>query len=220
MAQKDKYPTLMESVLDRIRQDIITCTLAPGEVIKDNELVSRYGVSTSPIREALVQLAMESLVEILPNKMKRVTPLDPKSVQDFMAVHKVLAFTGFAWGAPHVRASELKIMSTAYSEMEQAYQRGDHPTFAAKVREFLDPVFRASGNIEMRKRVKSSAHWLERLTIAAGASVDSTIASGCRDMLSSFWRNDFTAAIFSFREMTEEYEKQVLGADFSRFSST
>ncbi len=65
-------PTRRDAVVERLRNEIITGALRPGEVLKDAELASRLGLSITPVREALAQLAAEGLIDMPPNRPKRV----------------------------------------------------------------------------------------------------------------------------------------------------
>ena len=64
--------TLAESVYERIRRDIITNQLKPGEKIDIRELSARYEASETPIRLALNRLASENIIEHFPRQGMRV----------------------------------------------------------------------------------------------------------------------------------------------------
>lgn len=68
--------TLAESVYERIRRDIITNQLKPGEKINIRELSTRYEASETPIRLALNRLASESIIEHFPRQGMRVKSLN------------------------------------------------------------------------------------------------------------------------------------------------
>lgn len=72
--------SLIEVALQQMKKSIICCDLAPGEKLKVAELSKSYGLSSSPIREALNRLAQEGIVEASENKGFRVAGL---SVADF-----------------------------------------------------------------------------------------------------------------------------------------
>ena len=55
--------TRREAVVQRLRQEIASGVLAPGTLLKDAELAARLGVSITPVREAITQLAAEGLVD-------------------------------------------------------------------------------------------------------------------------------------------------------------
>lgn len=204
-----------------MRGDIVSLALKPGEVIKDNELAERYGVSTSPIREALTQLVLENLVEVLPNKRKRVTPLDASSVRDYFGVHKILIYHGFAWGAPNITADGLRIMKSAYERMERACLLKEYDPFNRLIRVFLDPVYRASGNREILKRIIQSSPWMERIDFINRhheEEYEYKRAYSSR-IYHSLMAGDFSQAILHQRELTEEYERNLYRIDFSAYSA-
>lgn len=68
--------TLAESVYERIRRDIITNQLKPGEKINIRELSARYEASETPIRLALNRLASENIIEHFPRHGMRVKSLN------------------------------------------------------------------------------------------------------------------------------------------------
>ena len=63
-------------VYDVIRDEIIDLALAPGSPIDEIQLAERFGMSRTPIREALVRLAGEGLVTTLPNRSSIVSNID------------------------------------------------------------------------------------------------------------------------------------------------
>nr|WP_200978959.1 GntR family transcriptional regulator [Pseudomonas cichorii] len=75
--------SLIEVALQQMKKSIICCELAPGEKLKVAELSQNYGLSSSPIREALNRLAQEGIVEASENKGFRVARL---SVEDFQQI--------------------------------------------------------------------------------------------------------------------------------------
>jgi DNA-binding GntR family transcriptional regulator len=71
-------------VYSRLRQDILRTTLPPGAPLDEIGLSERFGLSRSPIREALVRLSSEGLVQILPNRSTIVTPIDIQGIPEFL----------------------------------------------------------------------------------------------------------------------------------------
>jgi DNA-binding GntR family transcriptional regulator len=68
---------IRDEVFLRLLDAIVDGDLLPGEQLYDAEIEKWVGVSRTPVREALNQLAGMGLVEILPQKRTRVTPIDP-----------------------------------------------------------------------------------------------------------------------------------------------
>ena len=68
--------TAKERVLQTLAQWLVDGTLEPGERLYDEQLSRYFQVSRTPVREALQVLAEKGLVEILPGRGTRVTPID------------------------------------------------------------------------------------------------------------------------------------------------
>lgn len=79
---KIQHRSLYLDVADRVRELIERGDLAPGERISEKQLCERFGVSRTPLREALKVLASEGLLELLPNRGARVVRLTLKMVKD------------------------------------------------------------------------------------------------------------------------------------------
>jgi DNA-binding GntR family transcriptional regulator len=67
-----------------LRQEILRMKLAPGAALDEVSLSERFGLSRSPIREALARLSSERLVVILPSRSTIVTPIDFEGMPHFL----------------------------------------------------------------------------------------------------------------------------------------
>jgi len=81
---------LRENIYDRLRSDILICQLSPGDDIREQELAERYGVSRQPVREALLRLAREHLVTVLPRQGYQVNPISISDARDLLRVRLAL----------------------------------------------------------------------------------------------------------------------------------
>ena len=75
-----------DDVVSGIRDMIIEGELTPGPRISERALCDRFGVSRTPLREALKVLASEGLVELTPNRGARVIPLTEQDAEDMFEV--------------------------------------------------------------------------------------------------------------------------------------
>ncbi len=66
----------MRAVYDMLKRDILEMALRPSEPLDETRLSERFGMSRTPVREALVRLAAEGLVQTLPNRNTIVAPID------------------------------------------------------------------------------------------------------------------------------------------------
>jgi len=96
-ATADKAPTLNVSALAQMRADIIACRLMPNERLRVETLRERYGMGTSPIREALMRLEAEGLVELEQNKGFRVAEVSQDNLLDLMRTRIEIETVALRW---------------------------------------------------------------------------------------------------------------------------
>jgi DNA-binding GntR family transcriptional regulator len=89
-SEPTEHQLLRDTVRDKIHAAIMDGTLEPGERLNDDELIAWLGVSRTPIREALSQLARAGLIEMAPNRYTRVTTPDANEVVEALQTLGVL----------------------------------------------------------------------------------------------------------------------------------
>jgi len=90
-------PTFNAEVFRRIRADIVACRLMPDERLRIEALRERYGFGGSPIREALMRLQAEGLVELEQNKGFRVSRVSRESLLDLMRTRIEIEAIALSW---------------------------------------------------------------------------------------------------------------------------
>jgi len=83
-------PSLVETVTGRLRDDILSGELAPGDRIVEEQLTRRFGISRAPLREALRLLGQQGLVEHLPRRGVRVATLSEPEVDELFELRDML----------------------------------------------------------------------------------------------------------------------------------
>ncbi|GAA2278120.1 GntR family transcriptional regulator [Streptomyces ruber] len=82
MAQSNGRRTSRRDIYLKLRQMVLTLELAPGAALSENELAASLGVSRTPVRESLIMLAQEGLVQVFPKIGSFVSRVDPAQVAD------------------------------------------------------------------------------------------------------------------------------------------
>uniref|UniRef100_UPI003C7E5390 GntR family transcriptional regulator n=1 Tax=Streptomyces sp. rh45 TaxID=3028726 RepID=UPI003C7E5390 len=77
-------------ILDALRAALVGGELAPGEVYSAPALGTRFGVSATPVREAMQQLAVEGAVEVVPNRGFRVSTRGPRELAELAEVRALI----------------------------------------------------------------------------------------------------------------------------------
>ena len=128
-------------------------TLPSGTLIKDAEVAARLGVSITPVREAIVQLAAEGLIDIAPNRTRRVTHMTQKNALELIDVMGVLACAGVEWGVDNLTETHLHRMRERLDEFSAALRRDDVTAAGAAGADFSTIMIMASGNRELQTHV-------------------------------------------------------------------
>ena len=102
------YRTLRENIADIIRKRIIYQELEPGQKIVEQDLAKEFKTSRATIREALRQLELEGLVNIIPNKGAYVTGISDKDVHDIYMIRSMLEGLCVRWATEHITQEQLE----------------------------------------------------------------------------------------------------------------
>jgi len=82
MAAAPRQRTNRRRVYETLRRKLLTLELPPGAALSENELAAAWGVSRTPVREGLILLAEEGLVQVFPQVGSFVSRVDPDQVAD------------------------------------------------------------------------------------------------------------------------------------------
>lgn len=118
-------PLLREEVEARLRAAIVDGTLEPGEQVRDVDIAQWLGVSRTPVREALLELARAGLVHTLPGRATIVSPIEPRAVcaaRDVVAaMHRLAALAA----VPRLSEDDIARMRAANRLFTSAHRSGD-----------------------------------------------------------------------------------------------
>lgn len=202
--------TRKEAVLRRLREEIVDGTLPAGTVIKDAEVAARLGVSITPIREAIAQLAAEGLVGVAPNRTRHVTHVTRKSALELIDVVGLLACAGVEWGLANLTASHRERMRTRLAEFVDNLARGDVTAAAAAGADFSTIAISASGNSELQVHVDLVvARTLRLFALTADSDVWHIWIDGYGEMLARLDADDRAGAVERHRQIYRDYRARV-----------
>src|SRR3954452_13217590 len=123
-------------VLDALRTALVTGELKPGEVYSAPALGERFGVSATPVREAMQQLALEGAVEVVPNRGFRVVERGTRELAELAEVRSLIevpVMLRLARTVPSARWAELRPLAEATA---RAASSGCRATYAESDRAF------------------------------------------------------------------------------------
>ncbi|MFF9339857.1 MULTISPECIES: GntR family transcriptional regulator [unclassified Streptomyces] len=136
-------------ILDALRTALVAGELRPGEVYSAPVLGERFGVSATPVREAMQRLAVEGAVEVVPNRGFRVvvrTPRELAELAEVRALIEVPVMLRLARTVPAGRWAALRPLAEATGA---AAARGDRAHYAETDRAFHRAVLALAGNEQL-----------------------------------------------------------------------
>jgi DNA-binding GntR family transcriptional regulator len=133
-------------VYDLLRDEILSLTLPPGSPIDEVQLAERFSMSRTPIREALVRLAGEGLVDTLPNRSTIVSNIDFLNLHTFFDAITLMYRVTTRLAAQYHRAEDLTIIRAHQAEFAAAVAAQDARAMIATNRAFHSAIAEAGRN--------------------------------------------------------------------------
>lgn len=81
-------------VYEMVRRDILSCAIVPGAELREADLAERFGVSKSPVRDAMQKLELEGLIVIEPRRGHRVRQVSVSDAADMLELRLILETAG------------------------------------------------------------------------------------------------------------------------------
>ncbi|HWD05603.1 MAG TPA: GntR family transcriptional regulator [Amycolatopsis sp.] len=164
-------PLLRDEAYDRIRRAVIDGTLAPGTPLRDAELAEELGLSRAPVRQALLRLAQDGLVESKPQSYTRVAAIESDDVRDAVQLVRALHEFAVRHALPRLGADDLAAMRAANKRFAHAVSTGDVAAAIAADDELHDIPVRTCGNRAVAATLDRYTPLLRRLEYARFTSL-------------------------------------------------
>jgi DNA-binding GntR family transcriptional regulator len=142
-------PNRQGRVIAEMRRRIISGELAPGVSLSELALAESFGVSRTPVREALKQLQTEGLVEIRPRVGTFVTIPSRREIIELFEMKEILEGAAARLLAHRGRVPELDRLEQNLVEADAAVERGERERYADLVQEFHDLLVAGSDNAKL-----------------------------------------------------------------------
>ncbi len=120
-----KHRTLAGAVVDQLREQILSNDHPAGTQLRQDALAASFGVSRIPVREALIQLEAEGLVQMVPHKGAVVTQLSPGEVNDVFDLRVLLETRLFRDSIPRLSDSDFSAIDEIQARFSAAIRARD-----------------------------------------------------------------------------------------------
>lgn len=131
---------------DQLENDIMNGELAPGDRLDPEALAARFGVSRTPVREAIQQLSVTGLVKVTPKKGSFVVRIGIEELVEMFEVMAELESMCARLAARRIESAELDELKAAFKACEAAAEGGDTDNYYYENERFHQTIYSASQN--------------------------------------------------------------------------
>lgn len=162
LAETIKRPTLHQELVDRIRNLVVEDGLKPGEKVPEKELCEAFGVSRTPLREALKVLASEGFVVLQANRGARVAEVTRQELEDTFPVIARLEQLAGELACVHLSDAEIAWIEKRHKAMLAAYQTQDRPKYFKENQDIHQALIEGAKNKILADHYKLLAARIQR----------------------------------------------------------
>ncbi len=162
--------SLHEELVARLRDLIVEGELAPGARVPERTLCQRFGVSRTPLREALKVLASDGLLELLPNRGATVARLTAADLDEMFPVMGALEALAGELACARISDAELAEIRALHYQMALHHTRGELPQYFRFNQRIHEAIMDAARNATLSRMYRSLAGRIRRARYVANMS--------------------------------------------------
>lgn len=172
--------SLGSQIFNKIREDILTGAYKQGDELKEATLGKKLGVSRTPVREALRQLELEGLVEIIPNRGARVTGISEKDISDIYLMRSRLEGLAARLAAEYMKEEDIAEMEEVILLSEFHLKKSKNDQMVRLDGRFHEIMYHAAGS-RMLEHVLTDFHHYVKLARANSVKTQNRAEESVRE---------------------------------------
>lgn len=141
--------SLHDELATRLRDMIVDGALKPAQKVPEAELCERFGVSRTPMREALKVLAAEGLINLLPNRGAVVAKITLEEIKELFPIMGALEALASELACARIDDGAVAEIRRLHEAMMSNYDRGDWLRYSKLNRAIHEAIFAAAGNASL-----------------------------------------------------------------------
>lgn len=162
--------SLHQELVDRLQQLIVSGELAPGSKVPEKALCTQFGVSRTPLREALKVMAADGLVRLEPNRGAWVTLVTVEEVEEVFPVLGALEALAGEMACDNMSDADIETISALHNQMEHSYETGDLDAYFAINQQIHGAILAAARNETLTASCQALAVRIQRARYLANMS--------------------------------------------------
>ncbi|MBW4022338.1 MAG: GntR family transcriptional regulator [Proteobacteria bacterium] len=178
-AQRPERVTSAVAIYKRLHALILSMALPPGAALQDKILSAQFAVSRTPVREALIRLAEDDLVEIFPQSGTFVSRIKANAIPEALAIREALESVTVGRAAEHHVPADLDRLDRVLGLQASLAAQGDTAGFHEadeRFHEIIGEISTHRGIWRLVKQVKVQIDRTRRLTLPAPGRMPQVIA--------------------------------------------
>ncbi|MDT5308258.1 MAG: hypothetical protein QOE48_3940 [Mycobacterium sp.] len=186
---------LSDEVAGHLRAAIMSGALRPGTFIRLDETAAKLGVSATPVREALLKLRGEGMVQLEPHRGHVVLPLSRQDVDDIFWLQATIAKELAATAAQHITDTEIDDLDHITDALVTAVAAADIEAIAATEFAFHRAFNQATGRIKLAWFLLHVARYMPLMVYAADPEWGAAAIRNHRELIAALRRRDTAAVV-------------------------
>lgn len=163
MIQRAEAMQVKEVVYQSLKSAIVTMELAPGEPLTEAALSAELGVSKTPVREALVRLEYEGLVDIQPYRGAVVSGYSSQDLIEIYELREIFEGACARRAAMSISSEDLRALDDVIRRSDPALGSGNVPQLAQLFDQFDELIFRQFSNARLQTLLSNLQDHLVRI---------------------------------------------------------
>ena len=159
--------SLRGQVFDKIRSDILNGKYKRGEELVESSIGKELGISRTPVREAIRQLELEGLVQLVPNKGACVTGISEKDVRDIYLIRARLEGLAARMAAKNITPELLEAMEETVVLSEYHAKKEHYEQVCEMDSKFHKLLYKASGSRILEHTLTDFHQYVQRVRMAS-----------------------------------------------------
>ena len=159
--------SLRGQVFDKIRSDILNGKYKRGEELVESSIGKELGISRTPVREAIRQLELEGLVQLVPNKGAFVTGISEKDVRDIYLIRARLEGLAARMAAKNITPELLDAMEETVVLSEYLAKTEHYEQVCEMDSKFHKLLYKASGSRILEHTLTDFHQYVQRVRMAS-----------------------------------------------------
>jgi DNA-binding GntR family transcriptional regulator len=205
--------SLSADLFSKLREDILSERLKPGEKLTEQRVCDKYKVSRTPVREALSRLAAEGLLDIIPNRGAFVLGFSRSDMEDMFALRELYELQAVRWAVERITESKLAELEDILEFMEFYTKKGDVKKLTEINTNFHQFIYAASECRMMHNILSSYQIYIRhsRLTKAYSEAELPAILAEHRRIYDAFLAEDADEGVCAMRAHIENSRFRAMG---------